>query len=82
MRDPRRGARRTRAAGRRRRSASARVEVPNFRKDEPPQTMLGAEQKAWFLERLRASTRDLEGLGQLARHARLARRSAEPARRD
>src|SRR5262245_11077855 len=27
------------------------VEVPNFRKDEPPQTILGAEQKAWFLKR-------------------------------
>lgn len=31
------------------------VEVPNFRRDEPPQTLLGAEQKAWFLDRLRAS---------------------------
>ena len=31
------------------------VEVANFRKDEPPQTILGAEQKAWFLERLRTS---------------------------
>ena len=30
--------------------------LPNFRKDEPPQTMLGPAQKAWFLERLRAST--------------------------
>lgn len=29
--------------------------VPNFRADEPPQTVLGAEQKAWFLERLRGS---------------------------
>ena len=29
--------------------------VPNFRKDEPPQTLLGVEQKAWFLERLRTS---------------------------
>jgi alkaline phosphatase D len=29
--------------------------VPNFRKLEAPQTLLGAEQKAWFLERLRAS---------------------------
>jgi len=26
--------------------------VPNFRKDQPPQTILGAEQKAWFLEKL------------------------------
>jgi len=31
------------------------VEIPNFRKTEPPQTMLGAEQKAWFLEKLRSS---------------------------
>jgi len=31
-------------------------EVPNFRKDAPPTTILGAEQKAWFLERLRTST--------------------------
>lgn len=31
------------------------VQVPNFRKDEAPQTILGAQQKAWFLDRLRAS---------------------------
>jgi alkaline phosphatase D len=31
------------------------AEVPNYRKDDPPQTILGAEQKAWFLGRLRAS---------------------------
>jgi alkaline phosphatase D len=30
--------------------------IPNFRKDEPPQTVLGAAQKAWFLEELRTST--------------------------
>jgi alkaline phosphatase D len=30
-------------------------EVPNFRKDSPPQTLLGAVQKAWFLDRLSAS---------------------------
>ena len=29
--------------------------VPNFRKDEPPFTMLGREQKAWLKERLTAS---------------------------
>jgi alkaline phosphatase D len=29
--------------------------VPNFRRGEPPQTILGAEQKAWFLSRLRSS---------------------------
>jgi len=27
--------------------------IPNFRRDEPAQTMLGATQKAWFLDRLR-----------------------------
>jgi alkaline phosphatase D len=32
------------------------LELPNFRRDEPTQTMLGPAQKAWFLERLRAST--------------------------
>lgn len=31
------------------------AEIPNFTKDRPPQTILGAEQKAWFLERLRTS---------------------------
>jgi alkaline phosphatase D len=31
------------------------AEVPNFRKDESPQTILGAEQKTWFLEKLRHS---------------------------
>jgi alkaline phosphatase D len=31
------------------------VEIENFSKDRPPQTILGAEQKAWFLERLRTS---------------------------
>lgn len=30
-------------------------EIANFRKNEPPTTILGAEQKAWFLERLRTS---------------------------
>jgi alkaline phosphatase D len=32
------------------------AEIPNYRKDAPPQTILGAEQKAWFLEQLRRST--------------------------
>jgi len=32
------------------------VEVPNFQRNEPPQTILGRSQKAWFLDRLRAST--------------------------
>lgn len=31
------------------------TDVANFRKDEPPQTILGAEQKAWFIARLRNS---------------------------
>src|ERR1700733_14304956 len=31
------------------------VEVANFCKDRPAQTILGAEQKAWFLERLHSS---------------------------
>jgi alkaline phosphatase D len=31
------------------------VELPNPRKDTPPQSMLGAEQKKWFLARLRES---------------------------
>jgi len=30
-------------------------QIANFRRDEPTQTILGAEQKAWFLERLRSS---------------------------
>jgi alkaline phosphatase D len=32
------------------------VTIPNPRKDGPPQTLLGAEQKAWFKRTLRAST--------------------------
>ncbi|HSA92418.1 MAG TPA: alkaline phosphatase D family protein [Terriglobales bacterium] len=31
------------------------AEIPNFRRDQPPQTILGAEQKKWFLDRLRSS---------------------------
>jgi alkaline phosphatase D len=31
------------------------VEVPNFTRERPAQTILGAEQKTWFLERLRRS---------------------------
>ena len=34
---------------------SGGVEIDNFCKDRPAQTILGAEQKAWFLERLRSS---------------------------
>jgi len=31
------------------------TDIANFRRHEPPQTILGAEQKAWFLDRLRNS---------------------------
>jgi alkaline phosphatase D len=31
------------------------IKIGNFSKDRPPQTILGADQKAWFLERLRTS---------------------------
>lgn len=34
----------------------ADTEIPNFRKDSPPQTIFGAEQKRWFLARLQRST--------------------------
>jgi alkaline phosphatase D len=37
------------------RSADAQIEIPNIWKDRPPQTILGAEQKAWFLDRLQHS---------------------------
>ena len=40
------------------------TEVPNFRKNEAPQTILGAEQKAWFLRSAAEVQSDLEGLGQ------------------
>jgi alkaline phosphatase D len=32
------------------------AQVPNFRKHEPPQSILGREQKSWFFERLRRSS--------------------------
>jgi alkaline phosphatase D len=37
------------------RSTDGKVEVPNIWKERPPQTILGAEQKAWFLDRLKNS---------------------------
>jgi alkaline phosphatase D len=37
------------------RSADGSVDVPNIWKQRPAQTILGAEQKDWFLERLRTS---------------------------
>ncbi len=36
--------------------AFGKIAVPNYRKHEPTQTILGAEQKKWFLERLRSSS--------------------------
>jgi alkaline phosphatase D len=36
-------------------AADGNVRVANDWKDKPPQTVLGAEQKAWFLERLKES---------------------------
>jgi len=30
--------------------------IPNYRADQPPQSMLGAKQKAWFLDTLRKAT--------------------------
>ena len=32
------------------------AQIENFRKDQPPTTLLGKEQKAWFLQRLQQST--------------------------
>src|SRR5580658_2227709 len=32
-----------------------KIEIPNFQKDRPAQTVLGAEQKKWFLDRLQSS---------------------------
>ncbi len=37
------------------RSTDGSVEIPNIMRDRPPQTVLGAAQKAWFLERLKNS---------------------------
>jgi alkaline phosphatase D len=37
------------------RSVDGRIETANFCKDRPPQTILGAEQKAWFLDHLKTS---------------------------
>jgi alkaline phosphatase D len=31
------------------------IEIDNFRRDQPPQTILGAAQKAWFLDKLQNS---------------------------
>jgi alkaline phosphatase D len=37
------------------RSSDGAIEIPNAWSQRPPQTILGAEQKAWFLERLKSS---------------------------
>jgi len=37
------------------RSVDGSVEIPNVWKARPPQTVLGAEQKVWFLERLKST---------------------------
>jgi alkaline phosphatase D len=37
------------------RSADGAIQVANIWRDRPPQTILGAEQKAWFLQRLKDS---------------------------
>src|SRR5262249_56206683 len=34
---------------------SSGAPVPNYRKDAPSQTLLGVEQRAWFLDQLRRS---------------------------
>ena len=44
--------------------------VDNYVAGEAPQTMLGAKQKAWFLDQLRGAQGHLEGLGQFTGHAR------------
>jgi alkaline phosphatase D len=36
-------------------SADGTVDIPNAWRQRPPQTILGAEQRAWFLERLKSS---------------------------
>ena len=45
--------------------------VPNPQRNAPPQTILGAEQKAWFKDQLAELDRDVENLGQFAGRARL-----------
>ena len=52
---------------------------PTRNEDAPPQTILGAEQKAWFKDQLKSSTATWKIWGELAGRARFARRPAEPA---
>ncbi|HEU0369786.1 MAG TPA: alkaline phosphatase D family protein, partial [Candidatus Acidoferrum sp.] len=37
------------------RSGDGSIELPNIWRERPPQTILGAEQKVWFLDRLKSS---------------------------
>ena len=53
---PRRRPRLQRRQSARRTRIQRRAASPNPQKDAPPQTILGAEQKAWFKDQLRAST--------------------------
>ena len=58
-----------------------RCSIPNPRKDAPPRTILGAEQKAWFKDQLRGRAATWKIWGNSLGAARHARRPAEPARR-
>ena len=78
--DPRRRTRVRRRHVRPRTIRYGDADVPNFRARRAAADDPRRRQKRWFLERLGAR-RDVEDLGQHARHARLARRSAEPAGR-
>ena len=77
--DPRRRADVRGRAGSRRRFGTARRRCANFRKDGTPQSILGAQQKEMVSRQAARVARHLEGVGQLQRHARHARGSAEPA---
>ena len=71
----------TPAASHRRPSAFGEQQIANFRKQEPPQTILGAEQKAWFLNRLKTSTATWKVWGNTTGDARLPRGSARTCHR-
>ena len=62
--------------------AFGEARIPNPQKDAPPQTILGAEQKAWFKDQLQQLDRDVEDLGQFARQRSTSastRRTCPPA---
>ena len=63
-----------------RRAPFGDARIPNPQKDAPPQTILGAEQKAWFKDQLKRATATWKIWGNSLGSARLARRPAEPAR--